>query len=126
MERVDVLFTDTEACIDESLAMLGVLVSSGRLEPILTQVRGLPSTFQIQLHELNLLRQPLDDPVEVSMLLEVSDNAPLHHFIGFFVQDLPVRLVGMHGSSIPLGHGFKGLVFIVEGRLSVYVHNVRH
>ena len=34
--------------------------------------------------------------------------------------------VGVHGGSEPLGHGFEGLVLIVEGGLGIYVHNVRH
>ena len=60
------------------------------------------------------------------MLLEVSGDAPLCHFVSFFVQYLPVQLVGMHGGAIPMGHGFKGLVFVVEGGFGIYVHNVQH
>ena len=34
--------------------------------------------------------------------------------------------VGVHGGVVSMGHGFKGLVLVVKGGFSVYVHNVRH
>ena len=126
VDGLDVLSTNAETHTDEALTVLGILVGPGCLKSVLTQVCSLPSALQIQLHELDLLGQTFDDPVEVPMLLEVSGDAPLRHLVGFFVQYLPVCFVGMHGGAVPMGHGFEGFIFVVERGFSVYVHNIWH
>ena len=93
MDGLDVLSTDAETRTNEALAVLGIFVGMGRLEPILTQVRSLSSPLQILLHELNLLGQPVDDPMEVPVPLEISSDTPLRHLISFFIEYLPMHFV---------------------------------
>ena len=94
-DGLDILLGDTEAVTNEALTMFSVLVGPGHLELILTQVGHLPSTFQVHLHELNLLRQTVDDPMKVSVLFDFGGNAPLRHFVNFFIKYLPVGFVGV-------------------------------
>ena len=85
VDCLNILLTDVETLIDKALGMFGVFVRTSCLELILTQVCSLTSTFQISLHELNSQNQAVSNPGEVSMLLEVSGDAPLCHLVSLFV-----------------------------------------
>ena len=37
-----------------------------------------------------------------------------------------MRFVCMHGHAVPMGHWFEGLIFVIKGGLSVYLHNIWH
>ena len=92
---LDILLSDAEALTDEALTVLGIFVGPGRLEPILTQVSRLPGTLQVHLHELDLLGQPVNDPMQVPMSLDFSGDAPICHFVNFLIKYLPVGFVGV-------------------------------
>ena len=126
VDGLNVLSAKTEVCADKTLAMFSILMGSGHLETEFTQIRSLSSPLQIHLHELDLLGQPVDDPVKVSMPLEVRGDAPLCHLVSFFVEYLPMGFIGVHGGVEPLRHGFEGFILVVEGGFGIYVHNVRH
>lgn len=80
LECFDILTTKLDPIVKETLGMVNIFVSPGRLKPILTQVCHLIGPLQIPLHKLDARCKPVRSLGKILMLLEVGSDTSMGEF----------------------------------------------